>query len=315
MAFFVQRARLFLRLLKLKNGRSWWAKPTAFRFRAAGDASELGYGGLLPDGELGEDSSFSVPFTAAQAERLAANDFSSTEREVTAMAVCLQWVAARRPELAMSGIIQYQTDSQAALLCVLGMKGTPPCLVAVDELLCWCAERDVELEVVWYPRESELQQAADRLSKDPSLSQWQLNGRVFDALWGEPALKGRRPTVDAFADERTAKLPCFYAAAWSPRAAAVDAFAQHWGGAEQLLYLNPPFQLMGRVIRKIRAERANCVLIAPVWPRWWSVTLRSLPVKAQRRLPHSGLFERTAPGGAIEAKGPRYAVCAFYILW
>ncbi|KXZ42533.1 hypothetical protein GPECTOR_138g664 [Gonium pectorale] len=164
---FLQRARTFLLLLGLKNGHTWWAKPTAFRFRAAGDASESGYGGLLPDGELGSDSCFCVPFSAEQAARLAANDFSSTEREVTVMLVCLQWVAAHHMELAMSGTVQYQTDSQAAMFCVLGMKGTPSCLVAVDQLLAWCAERDLELEVIWYPRESALQQEADRLSKDP----------------------------------------------------------------------------------------------------------------------------------------------------
>ena len=75
-----------------------------------------------------------------------------------------------------------------------------PVLLAVDRLLTWCAERDVELEVVWYPRESALQQAADDYSKHASLSQWQLNDRVFRSLWGEPCLGGRAPTVDAFAD-------------------------------------------------------------------------------------------------------------------
>ncbi|GLC76142.1 hypothetical protein PLESTF_001739400 [Pleodorina starrii] len=49
----LRRARFFLRLLELKNGRTWWAKPPPLRLRAVGDASELGYGGLLPDGELG----------------------------------------------------------------------------------------------------------------------------------------------------------------------------------------------------------------------------------------------------------------------
>ncbi|KXZ40881.1 hypothetical protein GPECTOR_1558g720 [Gonium pectorale] len=101
----------------------------------------------------------------------------------------------------------------------------------------------------------------------------------------------------------------------------LEALATHWGPLSASLCKALAFlverclELMGRVVRKIRDERANCVLVAPVWPRWWAVTLRSMPVKAQRRLPHSGLFERTLPGGQKEAKGLRYAVVAMYILW
>ena len=81
-----------------------------------GDASEVGVGGFLPDGELGiASSSFRVPFTEQQLARRAANDFSSTEREVVATTVCLQFVDAQRPELLAGRIVQYQTDSQAAM--------------------------------------------------------------------------------------------------------------------------------------------------------------------------------------------------------
>ena len=69
------------------------------------------------------------------------------------------------------------------------------------------------------------------------------------------------------------------------------------------------------MVSKIRDEQANCVLIAPVWPRWWAVALRRLPVKVRRRLAHSELFVRAGPKGQRATKGPRYAVEAWYILW
>ncbi|GIL68331.1 hypothetical protein Vafri_21527 [Volvox africanus] len=189
-------------------------------------------------------------------------------------------------------------------------------MMAVDELLCWCAERDLELEVVWYPRESDFQEAADALSKHPDLTQWQLRAEVFNSLWIEQCLGGRQPTVDAFADERSTKLPNFYSPTWSPNSAGIGTFAQPWGGPEQLLYINPPFQLMGRVVQKIREERANCVLVVPIWPRWWMVTPNRMPVRTRRCLPHSGLFERPrGAGGTPMVKSPRYAVEALYIIW
>ncbi len=77
----LQRAQVFLRLLRLKNGRTWWAKGTPLKLCLVGDASEVGVSGFLPDGELGPDcGSFTVPFSEQQLARRAANDFSSTER-------------------------------------------------------------------------------------------------------------------------------------------------------------------------------------------------------------------------------------------
>ena len=49
----LQRARLFLQLLRMKNGRTWWAKGTPLKLCMVGDASEVGVGGFLPNGKLG----------------------------------------------------------------------------------------------------------------------------------------------------------------------------------------------------------------------------------------------------------------------
>ena len=319
--FFTQRARLFMSLVRVKNGKAWWAKGTHFKLRAVGDASDVGTGGFLPDGELGPDSKFSVPFTAEQAARQAANDFSSTEREVTAAAICLQFIDSHQPGLLRHRTVQYQTDSQAAMFCVLGMKGAPPCLLAVDAFLMWCAERDCELETVWYPRETPAQQAADLLSKHPSLRQWALHQTIYEGLWAEPGLVGRRPYMDLFADEGTTKVAGrFFSPHWSPNSSGVNALAHSWsappgwsGPDRPLLYLNPPFELMGAVVRKLRDEAPDCVLIAPVWPRWWAAQLGRLPhYRGVRQLPTKDIFVTWDPVKGQVAKTPHYGVQAWY---
>ncbi len=320
---FLQRARMFLQVLRLKNGRTWFAKEAPLKLRLVGDASEIGTGGFLPDGELGEASSFSVPFTAAQLARRAANDFSSTEREVVAALTCLRFVFAFQPDLLLSRTVQYQTDSQAAMFCVLGMKGTPPCLRAVDGLLTWCAERDCELEVVWYPRTASLQQAADSLSKRPEMSQWSLNADSYRELWDEPCLRGRTPWLDAFADEATTKIPGrFFPARWSPNSLGIDALAHsglqppgYDGDGRPLVYINPPFERLGQIVRKLREEEPDCVLIAPMWPRWWRPHLRALPhFRACRALKAKNLFERVNVNGKREWHTPAYRVEAWYFV-
>ncbi len=72
--------------------------------------------------------------------------------------------------------MQYQTDSQPASCCVVGMKGNDACLPVVAEIHQLCAETDTDVTVVRYPRTREQQRQADhQLSKYEDASQWMLN--------------------------------------------------------------------------------------------------------------------------------------------
>ena len=171
------------------------------------------------------------------------------------------------------------------------------------------------------------QQTADALSKYTDGSQWLLNQAVYDSHWDEPCLHSRMPDIDMFADAYTTKiLGRFYSKWWAPDCMGVDAFAQDWSGDlsqptqdRPLLYINPPFDQVGRVVAKVAQERPDCVLILPVWPRWWRATLTKLPVKARRTLPHRpDLFlpgPQTPQAGRRAAHAPRYRVEALYVVW
>ncbi len=106
---------------------------------------------------------------------------------------------------------------------------------------------------------------------------------MYEALWRRPAVAERRPTLDCFADVHNARVPgAFNSGVWNPGCLGVDAFAQDWsppaGPTRPLLYVNPLFSQAGRVLAKVLAKRPDCVLILPVWPRWWQALLRRLPV-------------------------------------
>ena len=55
---------------------------------------------------------------------------------------------------------------------------------------------------------------------------------------------------------------------------AVDGFSVSW--KRQSLFLNPPWSALGRVLLKIQEDRAQGVLVIPVWPSqaWWPLALR-----------------------------------------
>jgi hypothetical protein len=82
------------------------------------------------------------------------------------------------------------------------------------------------------------------------------------------------PVVDAFATTSNAKVSRFWSRFWDPNAEAINAFDQSWtpqavGG---LLYLNPPFALLSKVVYKIIRDGAQALIVVPEWfsSPWWS---------------------------------------------
>ena len=76
------------------------------------------------------------------------------------------------------------------------------------------------------------------------------------------SLDSGTPTVDAFASSVNGRFPRF----WTRQD---DAFIKEWG-AEELLWINPPFEHFARVIRYIEVDSARAIVIPPDWThlRW-----------------------------------------------
>ena len=73
---------------------------------------------------------------------------------------------------------------------------------------------------------------------------------------------GVKPELDAFASFSNRRCEKW----WGPGSPhGEDAFSQSW--SNQVLWLNPPFDLLGRVLEKIIADRAHGILVLPDWPR------------------------------------------------
>ena len=73
------------------------------------------------------------------------------------------------------------------------------------------------------------------------------------------------PSIDVFASKRNAVLNRFFASY-------EDAFQQDWG--HDLLWLCPPFSKLVGVIVKIFADKAEGIILIPVWKyQQWSEKL------------------------------------------
>ena len=107
----------------------------------------------------------------------------------------------------------------------------------------------VDLHIRWVPRA--LNSQADSLSKLSDSADWRLNPRFFAIL---DKLRGPH-TLDAFASAENAHCAKFFSKYRCPGAAGCDAFAFPWH--PDVMWLNPPFGLIGQALAKIREERGK----------------------------------------------------------
>ena len=307
--------------LEASNEACWWKREATFV--VAGDASEFAFGGYAPGGEYPHP--IVVSFNSEQLQLMETNQFSSTLREIMCMLVITKVLLQEAPHLIQHKRFVYETDSQTGFFSVMGMKGNAATFPVVREFRLLCAEFDIEIEVVWRPREDEHQQLADFWSKVQDNSEWSLHSAVYQSLIQHPILHGVKPTLDVFASHTTTKVAdTFYSKYACPGTSGVDAFRHPWAynpstGARHLAYINGPFDKIGMIVRKIREERVDCILVAPVWPRHWVAMLQRMP-SVRARIVLSGRPDLCIPGPHVpkpkrKPKHPRYQMQALIIIW
>ena len=122
---------------------------------------------------------------------------------------------------------------------------------------------------------------ADQLSrKNTDRNDWMLNPKIFwkiDFIWGPHH-------IDLFATRLNKQVTRFYSWKPEPGSLGVDSFKQSWKGIRG--WANPPFNLIGKVLTKVRQSRAEISLIAPIWVTapWFPVILvmcKSWPILFQ----------------------------------
>jgi hypothetical protein len=151
--------------------------------------------------------------------------------------------------------------------------------VRLRELFRWTQKHQVSLTMEHLPGVEN--QHADRLSRWVDSSDWRLHPIIFAKV----AKVFGRPSVDCFASALNAQTPRFWSLLAEPGSEAQDFFRQNLTH-ERLLWINPPFALIPRILAKIKAERAVALLTTPLWEgRPWWPTLLAMLVRPPLLLP------------------------------
>lgn len=120
---------------------------------------------------------------------------------------------------------------------------------------------------------------------------------IFDQ-WGTP-------DIDLFASRVNRKCESYYSLNPDPDAVGIDAFSHNWKGL--LAYAFPPFNLIGRTIRKAKSENADLILVTPEWKSapFWPMLVQLSNISpividgGSIRNPHNGDFHPLYSSGTL----------------
>lgn len=274
------------------NGRAIWPPSTTTRTLHT-DASTFAWGAVL---DAGAQSQTSRGYFDAQDRRL----------HITA----LEALAVERGWEAFADSIRGETvavyiDSSAVEYALRKGSSRSPTLMPIVRRVwqLWAASGAT---VLVRPVRSK-DNPADEPSRYIDRDDWMLNRDTFRALemdWGV------RHDVDLFASATNRLVPRF-ASRWPhPEAAAVDAFAIRWDQFERC-WINPPWDFIPKVLRKLRLEQATATVLTPLWPTasWWP-DLTSLARRMRVFNPEPGSFLPGHLGSAIPVGSPRWRFVA-----
>ena len=111
-------------------------------------------------------------------------------------------------------------------------------------------------------------------------TEWSLDQKIFDSIRS----KFSDITLDLFASHLNNKMEQYVS--WLPdeNAKYCDAFTLDW--SKFVAYAFPPFNLIGRVLRKVELDKAEIVLLVPEWPsQYWYSKFISMLIEQPYYLP------------------------------
>ena len=163
-------------------------------------------------------------------------------------------------------------DNTCAISYINNMGGikSHDCNRISREMWEWCIERNIWLTADYVPSSQNIADVESRHFNDNV--EWMLCKNIFNSItkmWGTPE-------IDMFASRLNKQISKFVSWKPDPDSQFVNAFSVSW--TDMYFYAFPPFSVLGRCIQKIHRDKAECILIAPIWPTqsWYTILLQLL---------------------------------------
>ena len=225
------------------------------------DSSLIGYGGH----DVTNDSEFSGIWASHDKKQ------HINYLELKAAFLCLQYFCQNTE----NEHVHLYLDNTVAIKYISKMGGRKHQLNCLSKKIwTWCEARKIWLSVFHIP--GRLNIRADKLSRlgkslNPDM-EWALEESIYSAI----THKMGRCEIDLFASAKNRKHKLYVSYLPDKNAYAINAFSLQWN--HKLLYAFPPFSVIGRVIQKVCEDKAELVLIAPIFPSqlWFPQLLKQV---------------------------------------
>ena len=173
------------------------------------------------------------------------------------------------------------------------------------ELWMWCLERNIHIQAQHLP--GVLNCRADMESRSlKDHSDWSLDRETFikiNELYGPIEM-------DLFASRLTSQCRRYFSWQPDPYAEETDAFLQDWSKIRG--FANPPWNMIARVITKVQSQKADVILVTPVWKSQpWYAILPTMMVDWPRLLPIQQSTPLNSPLAVWSISGKDSTVKAF----
>ena len=201
--------------------------------------------------------------------------------------------------------IKVLTDNTTTMAYINGMGGKiQSCHSIARKIWEWAIARNIWLVCSFIPGKCNTE--ADKLSRLLNeTTEWSLDGEMFGRVMKcFPGI-----TVDLFASHLNNKLPTYVS--WLPDKNALhcDAFTLNWFDLG-CVYAFPPFNLIGKVLKKVELDGCEMVLIVPEWKtQYWFSKLMSMLVDVPLFLPRNGRAIHNALNNRAPKITARFIAC------
>ena len=156
--------------------------------------------------------------------------------------------------------IRLYSDNTTTVSYLNNMGGTKKqCNDIAREIWLWCYENKNWISSAHLPGKDNV--VADQESRSiHDNMEWKLHPTLFKRIcdrWGHPE-------IDLFANRLNHQISSYVSWKPDPGAIAVDSLSMNW--SSKFFYAFPPFNMIGKVLRKIEEENAKGLLVVPYWP-------------------------------------------------
>ena len=174
----------------------------------------------------------------------------------------------------MSGahiLVRTDNSTTVSYLTLMGGSKSVSCNMVAREIWLWCIARKIWLTVSHIPGVENVD--ADEESRNfNDKTEWKLCSEVFKSI---SDILGK-PHIDLFASRLNCQLNRYVSWRPDPGATFINAFTCDW--ALEYNYIFPPFSLIGRVLKKLKEDQGQAILVIPYWPtqHWLPMMLQML---------------------------------------